>query len=94
MEDVISIKRLILNKLVRSNMWGGKHTPLDFVMKGLPEQTRIRPAGQRAIDKALKELQNDVWVIITKKRTGSSYDDHISLNQDKTAEIQRFLAER
>ena len=73
---------------------GRKTYPLDFVMKGLPEQTRIRPAGQRAIDKALKELQNDVWVIITKKRTGSSYDDHISLNQDKIAEIQQFISEK
>jgi predicted nucleotidyltransferase len=94
MEDVVSIKRLILKKLVNSNMWGGKHTPLDFVLKGLPEQIRIRPAGQRAIDKALKELQNDVWIIINKKRTGSSYEDHISLNQEKVSEIQQFLSEQ
>lgn len=90
MEEVHAIKRLILNKLVRSNMWGGKHTPLDFVKKGLPEHIRTRPAGQRSIDKAFKEMQNDGWIVILKKRTGSSYEDHISLNQEKVAEIQQF----
>ena len=31
MEEVDVLKRLILQKLVRGNVWGGKHTPLDFV---------------------------------------------------------------
>lgn len=91
MEDIAVVKRLILKKLIRSNMWGGKHTPIDFVLKGLPEHIRTRPDGQRAIDKALKEMVNDGWLKIEKKRTGKGYDDHISLNQDKVAEIQQFL---
>lgn len=73
-------------------MWGGKHTPVDFVMKGLPEQIRIRPEGKRAIDRALKEMTNDGWLSIEKKRTGKGYDEHVSLNQEKVAEIQQFLA--
>ncbi len=93
MNDSTAVKKLILNKLVRSNMWGGKHTPVDFVLKSLPEHLRTRPEGKRAIGKALKELSNTQWIIIAKKRTGKDYDDHISLNQDKVAEIQQFLSD-
>lgn len=33
-EDEIKVlKKLILQKLIRANIWGGKHTPLDFVIK-------------------------------------------------------------
>ncbi len=93
MDDVIAVKKLILNKLVRSNMWGGKHTPVDFVLKSLPEHLRTRPEGKRAIDRALKELSNNGWISVLKKRTGKDYDDHVSLNQENVSEIQKFLAE-
>ena len=91
MDDVTVIKRMILNKLMRSNVWGGKHTPVDFILKGLPEHLRVRPEGQRAIDKAFKALTNDAWICIQKKRTGKGYDDHVSLNQEKVAEIRTFM---
>ena len=35
-----SLKKLILQKLVRGNVWGVKHTPFDFVKKGVPEHYR------------------------------------------------------
>lgn len=94
MDDITIIKCLVLKRLIRSNMWGGKHTPLDFIMKGLPENFRMRPEGKRAIDKALKEMTNDEWLNIEKKRTGKGYDDHISLNQERAAEIQQFLSDK
>ena len=93
MDEIIAVKCLILNKLVRSNIWGGKHIPIDFIIKSLPEHIRIRPEGKRTISRTLKELSNEGWIVIAKKRTGKGYDNHVSLNQEEVAEIQQFLAE-
>ncbi len=91
MDEIISIKRLILNKLTRARVWGGKHTPFDFVLKSLPAQFRMTHSGEKIVQKALKELENDQWIILVQKRTGKGDDVHISLNPRKVAEIQDFI---
>lgn len=91
MEDADSIKKLILQKLVRGNVWGGKHTPLDFVVKGIPEHYRNTHQGKKKIEKTLKELINEGLVSMLAKRTGSGSDIHISLNPRKVSEIKQFL---
>ena len=91
MEEEDVLKRLILQKLIRGTVWGGKHTPLDFVLKGIPEHYRNTHKGQRAVEKALKELINNEWIIILAKRTGGGSDDHVSLNPRKVGEIKQFL---
>ncbi len=91
MDEITAIKKLILNKLTRARMWGGKHTPLDFVLKGMPEQYRMTHPGEKLIQKAMKELENNQWVNLMQKRTGKGYDTHISLNPEKVPEIQNFL---
>ena len=88
-EDVL--KKLILQKLIRGNVWGGKHTPLDFVIKGVPEHYRNTHKGKKAVEKVLKELTNDEWIIILAKRTGRGSDDHVSLNPGKVSEIKQFF---
>lgn len=93
MEEVVIIKKVILQKLVRGNVWGGKHTPFDFVRKGVPEHFRNTPKGQRYIEKAVKELMNDEWITIILKRTGKGSDEHITLNPRKVSEIKQFLEE-
>ncbi len=92
MEETNVLKRLILQKLIRSNIWGGKHTPLDFVIKGIPENYRNTHKGKKAVEKALKELTNDEWMIILSKITGRGSEDHVSLNPRKVSEIKQFLA--
>ena len=91
MEDVNALKRLILSKLIRADIWGGKHTPLGFVIKGVPEHYRNTHQGKKAIEKALKALTNDEWVIILVKRTGKGSGEHISLNPRKVSEIKQFI---
>ena len=91
MYEIDTLKKLILQKLIRGNVWGGKHTPFDFVMKGIPEHYRNTHQGKKAIEKALKELVNDEWIIVLAKRTGGGSDDHLSLNPHKVSEIQQFL---
>lgn len=85
------LKRLILQKLVRGTVWGGKHTPLDFITKGIPEHYRNTHKGRKVIEKVLKELTNDEWIVILSKRTGGGSDGHISLNPRKVSEIKQFL---
>lgn len=86
-----SLKKLILQKLVRANMWGGRHTPLDFVQKGVPEHYRNTHKGMKVLEKSIKELVNCGWIIIISKRTGKGSDEHISLNPRKVNEIREFL---
>ncbi|MEK6952744.1 MAG: hypothetical protein AABX29_07050 [Nanoarchaeota archaeon] len=89
MDDIL--KKLILQKLIRGNIWGGKHTPLDFIAKGIPEHYRNTHKGKKVFEKALKELKNDEWIVILAKRTGKGSEDHISLNPKKVDEIKQFL---
>ena len=91
MDEITILKRLILQKLVRANVWGGKHTPLDFVRKGIPEHYRNMHKGMKMLEKALKELVNDEWVMVHQKKTGKGSDEHVSLNPRKVSEIKQFL---
>ncbi|HLD05093.1 MAG TPA: hypothetical protein VJG90_05230 [Candidatus Nanoarchaeia archaeon] len=93
MDDTYSLKKLILQKLVRANVWGGKHTPVDFIIKGMPEHYRNTHPGKKTIEKTIKELVNHGRVIVTLKRTGKSSDQHLSLNPRKTNDIKQFLEE-
>ena len=91
MEEADLLKRHILQKLVRTNVWGGKHTPLDFVKNGIPEHYRNSHQGRKVVDRVIKELLNCEWIIILSKRTGGGSDEHVSLNPRKVSEIKQFL---
>lgn len=91
MEEVDIPQKLILQKLANANVWGGKHTPLDFVRKGMPEHYRNTHSGQRAFSRALRELVNLGWIMVIAKRTGKGTDEHVSLNTRMVAEIRCFL---
>ncbi len=85
------LKKLFLQKLVRANIWGGKHTPLDFVTKGAPENYKNTHKGKKLIESVLKDLVNNEWIIILIKKTGKGSGSHISLNPRKVSEIKQFL---
>ncbi len=89
--ETIVIKKLVLQKLVRANVWGGKHIPLEFIKKGIPEHYRNTHKGLKIVEEVLKKLINAEWVIILSKRTGKGSDEHISLNPRMVAEIKQFL---
>ena len=92
MEEEDILKKLILQKLIRSNVWGGKHIPLEFVIRGTPEHYRNTHKGKKVIEKTLKELMNKEWIALLTKRTGKGSESHISLNPRKVSEIKQFLA--
>ena len=91
MLEIDELKKHILKKLVRARVWGGKHTPLDFLTNGIPEHYRITHQGKKKIEETLKELVNAEWIFLLSKRTGGGSDEHVSLNPRKVAEIKQFL---
>ncbi|MFH1650359.1 MAG: hypothetical protein ABIA93_07485 [Candidatus Woesearchaeota archaeon] len=86
-----AVKVLVLRRLVRSRTWGGKHTPIDFVSHGLPDRFLNSHNGKKVLDNAIRELVNSEWLLVMKKRTGSDYNLHVSLNPRKNAEILCYL---
>ncbi|MBS3139363.1 hypothetical protein J4207_06715 [Candidatus Woesearchaeota archaeon] len=91
MEEVDDIKKIVLRRLIRSNIWGGKHIPLDIAKKSVPERYRNTHKGIRILEEAMKQLVNNEWINAVSKRTGKSDDAHISLNPRKVSEIKQFL---
>lgn len=57
MEAKAVLKKLIVKKLIRANVWGGKSTPLDFVVKGIPEHFRNTPKGKKAFENGIKGIR-------------------------------------
>ena len=69
-------------------MWGGKHTEIKNLRKGLPLNVTSNNKGKKLIEKAIKEMINDQW-ILCKVSTGEWY---ISLNPKMKREIVEFIS--
>ena len=78
-----NIKRFILRKLVRKRMWLHKHTSINNLPKGLPDN--LRSSGN--VKKAIKELLKEN--LLLPKPT--NYGLEISLNIRKKAEIENII---
>jgi len=77
----------ILVKLVNMKKFGGAHTALRNITKGLPSSITANKRGKKLIEIAVKELVG--WgFILAKPSTG---EIHISLNPRKIKEIQGFI---
>lgn len=73
----------ILNKLYLRRKWGGSHTSIDLVSKGLPSH-QIGDAKDIADDLITEGL------LLSKS---STKELHVSLNPRMKAEIERILSE-
>lgn len=80
------IKKEILRDLIRSRRWGGKHTEIRNLKKGLSTYLLNTKAGKRAFEKAVKELINNGW-LLAKKSAG---EIHVSLSPHYSKEIVRY----
>ncbi len=79
----IAIMKKILRKLINLNIWGGRHTEIKNLQKGLPSHIR----GTKEHKKAIKELIKREF-LKTKPSTG---EIHVGLNSHKQKEIFEFL---
>ena len=73
----------ILNKLYLRRKWGGSHTSIDLVSKGLP--SHLIGDAKKIIDGLIKE-----GLLLEKP---STKELHVSLNPRKKAEICRIIDE-
>lgn len=73
------IKAFIMFKLAKNKYWGGKHTAIDNLRKGLPSHINV--------DGQIKDLIKDGFLM--PKTT--SYGKHVSLNPKLMKEIFAFI---
>jgi hypothetical protein len=78
-----AIMKKTLRKLINLNIWGGRHTEIKNLQKGLPDYVR----GTKEYKKAIKELINLDFLHV-KPSTG---EIHVGLNSHKQKEIFDFL---
>ncbi|VVB84069.1 Uncharacterised protein [uncultured archaeon] len=83
MDLKIAIMKRTLRKLINLNIWGGRHTEIKNLQKGLPPYAR----GAKEYKKAIKELINKGFLNV-KPSTG---EIHVGLNSHKQKEIFDFL---
>lgn len=84
--DKIKVMRLIITKLVRMDKWGGAHTELRNLTKGLPQNFTSSKKGKKIIQKAIKELIKKEFLIIKP----STRELRVSLNPRKVRKIKQF----
>lgn len=82
MDEKLLIKKFIVRKLYRKRMWLHKHTNINNLHKGLPNQLRVSKEVKKAIEELLKEE------ILLSKPT--HYGLEISLNPKKIKEIDEL----
>ena len=87
MKDLI--KKEVLRSLILSRRWGGKHTEIRNLRKGISIYILNTKSGKKDYKNAIKELIKDNW-LLAKKSTG---EIHVSLNPRKKAEIMKFSFE-
>jgi len=79
----VNIKKIILRKLYRHRIIGGKHTAIENLTKSLPKH--LIGDAKDAIDELIKEE-----LILTKP---TSYGLQVSLNPEKIDEIHKIIEE-
>ena len=84
MDLQIAIMKRTLRKLVNLNIWGGRHTEIKNLQKGLPSYT----IGTKEYKKAIKELIN-LGFLNVKPSIG---EIHVGLNSHKQKEIGKDLS--
>lgn len=81
------IEWFILVKLTNMKKFGGAHTALRNITKGLPSSITSNNKGRKLIETAIKELIKTGF-LLAKPSTG---EIHVSLNPHKTKEIWEFI---
>jgi len=87
MGEIELIMRLVLERLINLDKWGGAHSEWNRVKKSLPSHLKTTKKGIRNIEKARKNLINMRFMFFSKK-TGEA---HVSLNSKMNKEIFEFI---
>jgi len=85
-KEIKLIAKLLLERLDNMDKWGGAHSELKRVVKSLPSHVKETNKGKKQINKAIKLLVNQGFLLI-KPSTGEL---HVSLNPRMKKEIYGF----
>ena len=77
----MGLKKIILRKLYRHRIIGGKHTAIDHLTKGLPKH--VVGNAKEAVNQLIKQR-----LLLTKN---TSYGLQVSLNPEKIDEITKII---
>ncbi|HLD05666.1 MAG TPA: hypothetical protein VJG90_08155 [Candidatus Nanoarchaeia archaeon] len=91
MNNIEDVKELVLRGLIKKGKFGGAHMPLDTILGHVSDKMLNDKKDRKIVDKAIRELVNNSWVIVLKKRTGKGSDLHISINPRRIKEIGEYL---
>ncbi|PIN75665.1 hypothetical protein COV18_02350 [Candidatus Woesearchaeota archaeon CG10_big_fil_rev_8_21_14_0_10_37_12] len=83
MDERLVIKKFIVEKLYRKRKWGGSHTNINNLPKGLSNELR----GSKEVKKAIEELLKEN--LLLSKPT--HYGLEVSLNPKKKREIEELI---
>lgn len=86
-DNLLFIKRFILRKLANFGKFGGAHTSIFNLSKGLPNHLRGNKKGQKEIEQSIKELIQEN-LLLSKISTG---EIHVSINPKKIKEVRELL---
>jgi hypothetical protein len=80
-DNTDELKATILHKLKRRNKWGGAHTSIDLLTKGIPKNLRGKAK------EVIEELTTE-GLLLTKP---TSYGLEVSLNPARRREIDEII---
>ena len=78
---------MVYPELTNMGKFGGAHTALRNITRGMPSSLTSGSEGKRLIDEAVKELIN-IGLLLAKT---STKEIHVSLNPHKIKEIREFI---
>ena len=87
-ELIINALFFIIDNLRNRGVWGGRHTAIYNLAKGMPSWLTQNKEGKKAINEAIKLGLNKGFLRAKK----STQELHFSLNSSMSKEILAFLA--
>ena len=83
------VLRAVITHLLSKRCIGGKHTPEDKLIKSKAKW--IDKKENKQFQKEYSTFKKEGFIICLKKRTGKSFDWHISLNPRKLKELHEII---
>ena len=86
-KEINLIGKLLLERLINMDKWGGAHSELNRVVKSLPSYLKMTNQGKKKVHDAIKMVVKNEF-LLSKPSTG---EIHVSLNPRKKKEIFEFI---
>lgn len=86
-ELVIKALFFIIDNLRNRGVWGGRHTAIYNLTKGMPSWLTQNKEGRKAVNHAIKTGLNNSFLLVKK----STQELHFSINSSQSKRVLAFL---